>query len=183
MRHLKLRHVRAWLNFDPQFRKVSFFLIVLGQTFSNFPDRAPHGMIRSGVVVVSPAEDIRADRALFELIAITFQSAIDNVLKNGGVAFAIPKNRAGQNPLELRAHRVALPLGRRNQPGKPRRELLRRHDCFVVAHKEFMGQCGRIGYWVCDASCLCVTPSQTRRVSTSPRLTNSLKLGTLMLTW
>jgi hypothetical protein len=49
-------------------------------------------VIRIGVVIDRPAENVDSDGAFFQILLATFESSFDNMLEEAAVPFAVPKN-------------------------------------------------------------------------------------------
>jgi hypothetical protein len=63
----------------------------LRQSLSNLSKSTPHYVVAAGVVIWSLPEHFDADRALFQAIGATLQSALRDVSQKAGVAAAITK--------------------------------------------------------------------------------------------
>jgi hypothetical protein len=70
----------------------------------DFTRHATDDVIRVGVVVDRPAENVDTYSSFFEIVLMAFESAFDNMLEEAAIPFAVPENRAYEDPFQLLAH-------------------------------------------------------------------------------
>ena len=97
------RNVGPNREFDDQLSIVGGVVIILDQPLSDLASRDAYHWIGVGVVGGGAVEDIDADAAFFQLGSITLEGLFDGVGEEGGVAFAVGKERMREQALELAA--------------------------------------------------------------------------------
>jgi hypothetical protein len=97
----ELRNIRTRLEFQVQLVLTVISLIILREALSNFGHRAPDNMIGSGIIIRFATEYIYPDRPLLKLLGVPSQRLLDDIRQNRGVTFAVSKNGAAKNALQL----------------------------------------------------------------------------------
>ena len=104
------RAVRPGRERNPQFILMTGVLIVLRNAFADLRGRHPHDRFDGRIVVGILAEDLNAQRALFQQIRLTIDRCIHNVAEERRKPATIAKVRVGEQPLKLRFDGVLILL-------------------------------------------------------------------------
>jgi hypothetical protein len=75
-RHAELRQIRAGGEVDPDLVLVAFFMVILGDSLTNFDGGGANHRIEIGIVVRRSPEDFDAQRAFLERLGMTVERAL-----------------------------------------------------------------------------------------------------------
>jgi hypothetical protein len=76
----KLRHIGATWHLNAKFLFAPRFLVIYGQTFTDFVRRNTDSGVETRIVVGAPPENLNSDNSLFEILGPTVQAALGDEL-------------------------------------------------------------------------------------------------------
>jgi hypothetical protein len=100
------------------------FVIILRDTLSNLAGSSANDRIEIGVVARIAPEDLRAKRALLQLVGVTIQGVFDDIAEQMRISFTVFEKRICQQPFQLVANRLALGPAFRNPAADRRLDMV-----------------------------------------------------------